>query len=126
MFDLWTFGSLGTTILLTTHYMDEAQHLADRVAVIADGVIVAEGTPETIGGRHDGAAVVAFRLTEPPVGMPAPFSGSGPDFRAEVDDPTAVLHALTSWAIATGVELDGLTVTRPSLEDVYLELTGDD
>ncbi len=106
--------------------MDEAQHLADRVAVIAGGVIVAEGPPDTIGGRHDGAAVVAFRLVDPPPGMPAPFTGVGPDFRAEVEEPTAVLHALTSWALAAGVELDGISVTRPSLEDVYLELTGDD
>jgi ABC-2 type transport system ATP-binding protein len=106
--------------------MDEAQHLADRVAVMADGHIVAEGTPESLGGRDEGHAIVSFRVSGPvPAGLPAPFAGDGPTFEAEVDHPTADLHRLTAWATSTGVELENLTVARPTLEDVYLRLTGD-
>ena len=117
--------SLGKTILLTTHYMDEAQSLADRVAVIAGGVIVAAGTPDTLGGRRDGGAMVAFRSLA--AGRPpAPFDvAAGPDgfIRVEVADLPAALNALTGWALREKAALDGLTVTRPSLEDVYLQLT---
>jgi len=117
--------ALGKTILLTTHYMDEAQNLADRVAVIAGGVIVALGTPDTLGGRGDSKAMVAFRATAGPR-PPAPFDavpGSDGFVRVEVADLPAELHALTGWAIQNRVALEGLTVTRPSLEDVYLQLT---
>jgi ABC-2 type transport system ATP-binding protein len=120
--------SLGKTILLTTHYMDEAQNLADRVAVISGGLIVAEGTPDTLGGRDDGTAVVAFRVAPGTTGMPVPFAGHVADdgsVSVEVDDPTAALHALTSWAMSAAITLEGLTVARPTLEDVYLELTGE-
>ena len=114
---------LGKTILLTTHYMDEAQQLADRVVVIARGRIIAEGTPDTLGRDH--TAVVSFRLPDGEDGAPLPAA-------AEVDrgtvrfrtaTPTRDLAPLLSWAAARDAELEGLTVARPTLEDVYLELT---
>ena len=130
-------AALGMTVLLTTHYMDEAQVLADRVAVIADGRIVAEGPPATLGHRDRDRARIRFRA---PAGVPAPSAPSlssaaapaalagspGPDGYTEIvtDDPVPVLHQLTGWAMGAGVALDGLEVTRPSLEDVYLTLTG--
>ncbi len=107
--------------------MDEAQNLADRVAVIAGGVIVAAGTPDTLGGRGDGGATIAFRAAAG-LRAPAPFDtppGSDGFVRVEVADPTPALHALTGWALSSGVNLEGLSVTRPSLEDVYLQLTRD-
>ena len=118
-------ASLGKTVLLTTHYMDEAQFLADRVAVIAGGRIVAEGPPATLGERDRAQARIRYRL---PAGVvpPVEFAGAaGNDGFVEVsvDDPVRALHALTGWAITSGVDLDGLEVTRPSLEDVYLSLT---
>lgn len=124
---LESLTSLGKTILLTTHYMDEAQHLADRIVVIDRGRIVAEGAPETLGGREDGLAVISFSLPGgvaleglPPIGS---LSMEGSGVRIETDTPTSVMHELTSWAIAQGIELERLEITRPSLEDVYLELT---
>jgi ABC-2 type transport system ATP-binding protein len=123
--------SLGTTILLTTHYMDEAQHLADRVVVMADGRVVAEGSPEKLGGTEARATTVSFRLPEGAASgdLPEPFTGvpaPGGVVEVEVADPTAALHAVTSWAVGRGVSLDGLAVTRPTLEDVYLALTDGD
>jgi ABC-2 type transport system ATP-binding protein len=119
-------SDLGKTVLLTTHYMDEAQHLADRVAVIAKGEIVAEGPPSTIGGRDLAESVIRFR--RPDGQLPAAVSGrireAGDDVELRVAEPTKALHELTSWALERGVELEGLQVTRPSLEDVYLDLTG--
>jgi ABC-2 type transport system ATP-binding protein len=123
--------SLGKTIVLTTHYMDEAQNLADRVAVIARGRIVAEGTPESIGGRADGESTIRFRASGVPSRELPETARSGYDEASgqvtiRTADPTPVLNALTGWALERGVELRSLTVERPSLEDVYLELTGDD
>jgi ABC-2 type transport system ATP-binding protein len=96
---------LGKTVLLTTHYLDEAQALADRVAIIKDGSILAEGEP---GALMPGAA--RYRVT---------YRGG----EHETDDPTALLHSLTAAALARDERLEDLRVTRPSLEDVYLELT---
>ena len=118
-------AALGKTVLLTTHYMDEAQHLADRVAVIAAGRIVAEGPPSTLGARHRAGARIRYRLP-PGVTAPAGLGGPvGPDGFTElrVQDLEVVLRDLTDWAIDEGLRLDGLEVTRPSLEDVYLSLT---
>jgi ABC-2 type transport system ATP-binding protein len=116
---------LGKTVLLTTHYMEEAQVLAHRVAVVAAGRVVAEGPPDTLGGRQASASRIRFRLPPgcDPGGLPRPAAVDGDGtvvLRSE--DPTRDLHALTGWALARGVELAGLSVTPPSLEDVYLEL----
>ncbi|MHB8438447.1 MAG: ABC transporter ATP-binding protein [Acidimicrobiales bacterium] len=117
---------LGKTVLLTTHYMEEAQALAGRVAVIAGGRIVAEGTPDSLGGRASMRPVIRFR--PPPGATPPPglAVAAGPDGQARCtpDDLTAALHQLTGWAIDGGFELTELEVLRPSLEDVYLQLTG--
>ena len=115
--------SLGKTILLTTHYMDEAQNLSDRIAVINGGVIVAEGTPETIGGRGDALTVIEFGAPESPQLPLGLRAGPGGLVRTETQDPTGILNTLTSWAVDNGIELSDLTVSRPSLEDVYLQLT---
>ncbi len=118
--------ALGKTILLTTHYMDEAQHLADRIAIIDRGKIVAEGTPETLGGRADGKSMIRFALPEgvDPEELPVAASTvDGDVVEVSAESATRALHELTSWAISRGLELEHLQVTRPSLEDVYLELT---
>jgi ABC-2 type transport system ATP-binding protein len=121
--------SLGKTILLTTHYMEEAQRLADRVAVVSGGRIVAEGAPGTLAGRELATAVISFR---PPAGaaleelpLPRDVGLERVDGRISfsTSTPTRDLRPLVLWAAARDRELDGLTVTRPSLEDVYLELT---
>jgi ABC-2 type transport system ATP-binding protein len=101
---------LGKTVFLTTHYMDEAQRLADRVTIIAAGEIVARGTPEGLGDRENGTATIRYR-------------SGGRDVVVETATPVKTLHELTGEALARGEELEGLEVTRPSLEDVYLELT---
>jgi ABC-2 type transport system ATP-binding protein len=120
-------AALGKTVLLTTHYMDEAQYLADQVAVISDGQIVAEGPPATIGNRERARARIRYRLADgavPPADLTAP---PGPEGLTELvpDDLTAALHRLTGWALEQHVPLTGLEVIRPSLEEVYLGLTGD-
>jgi ABC-2 type transport system ATP-binding protein len=118
-------AGLGKTVLLTTHFMDEAQFLADEVAVIAAGRIVARGAPATLGGRDSARAVVRFRLPEgtpPPEGLDVRLSGDG-SFECEPENLTAALHRLSGWAIDRGVELEALQIVRPSLEDVYLQLT---
>jgi ABC-2 type transport system ATP-binding protein len=100
---------LGKTVLLTTHYLDEAQELADRVAIVKDGRIVAEGPPRELVGVS-----APYRIT---------YELNGRRAEHETDDPTALLHRLTSEALERGERLENLHVTRPSLEEVYLELT---
>ena len=116
---------LGKTVLLTTHYMDEAQALADRVVMIAHGEIVAQGTPDEIGGRADADAQIRFRLPPGVVAADLPLAATveaGDIVRIDAALPTAALHELTAWALARGDELSHLSVSRPSLEDVYLQL----
>ena len=122
--------SLGKTVLLTTHYMDEAQALASTVAVISAGRIVASGPPDTLAGRDRLATRIGFTLDGAPPGRPLPVRAVPDGERlvvevGEATEVTRVLHELTGWALDAGVELAGLTVTRPTLEDVYLQLTGD-
>jgi ABC-2 type transport system ATP-binding protein len=106
------FRRLGKTILLTTHYLEEAELLTDRVAVIRDGLIVAHGTPAALTERTN-TTEIRYRR-------------NGREIVLETDAPTRVLHELTGQALAEGWELEGLRVRRPTLEDVYLELTGED
>jgi ABC-2 type transport system ATP-binding protein len=118
---------LGKTVFLTTHYMDEAQYLADRVAVIAGGRIVAEGPPGSLAGRDVAATVVRWRLPDgvedlPPGVAPGTITKEGL-VEIRTGDSTRTLHALTGWALERNIELKELSVTRPTLEDVYLELT---
>jgi ABC-2 type transport system ATP-binding protein len=103
---------LGKTVLLTTHYLDEAQALADRVAIIKDGKILAEGPPSSLGAGAE-RSFVSWR------------SPDGGEHTRETDDPTTLLHELTGEALARGERLEGLSVTRPSLEEIYLELTAE-
>jgi ABC-2 type transport system ATP-binding protein len=117
---------LGKTIFLTTHYMDEAEALADRIAVLRAGAIVAEGSPSNLGGRERAAYQISFA---PPAGLeldalplPARLLASG-RVLIEAEHVMPALQALSSWAIGQGVDVANLEVRRPTLEDVYLELT---
>ena len=120
----------GRTVVLTTHYMDEAQALADTVVVLAAGRIVASGPPDTLGGRDHGVSTVRFllpadaALAEVPLPADVAPVVRGGFVEFTVAEPTAVLHDLTRWALDRGEGLVGLSVVRPSLEDVYLTLTG--
>jgi ABC-2 type transport system ATP-binding protein len=100
---------MGKTVVLTTHYLDEAQTLADRVAIVKEGQIVAEGPPSDLGPGSSG-----YRVS---------YLASGSRVEVQTDDPTDLLHRLTGDALTRGERLEGLEVARPSLEDVYLELT---
>ena len=116
---------LGKTVVLTTHFMDEAQYLADRLAIIANGQIVAQGNPETLAGRDRMLATVHFSLP-PDAALPPQFdvtSQANNVFEVRTSQITQYLHELTSWALSAGVDLEDLRVERPTLEDVYLELT---
>lgn len=120
--------SLGKTVLLTTHYLDEAEQLANRVGVIISGKLVALGTPTEIGGRSTGSARVSFDLPGALAERPLPGVDADPT-RGETGvsyltaTPTALVAVLAAWAQSAGVEeLPGLTISRPSLEDVYLDM----
>ncbi len=106
-------AELGKTVLLTTHYLDEAQALCDRVAIVKDGRILAVGAPAQLGVGASSRYRVSWRDED------------GDMVSRETDDPTALLHQLTSAALARGTGLEDLSVSRPSLEDVYLELTAE-
>jgi ABC-2 type transport system ATP-binding protein len=117
---------LGKTILLTTHFMDEAQALANRLAIIDKGEIIAMGTPDEVIGAGSATSRIRFRLPErlePPAGLSAQRNGSAWEIQTET--PTRTIHELSGWALQTGAELADLEVTRRSLEDVYLQLTSD-
>jgi ABC-2 type transport system ATP-binding protein len=117
---------LGKTVFLTTHFMDEAQYLADRVAIITGGEIVAEGPPDTLAGRDAMKARIRYRV--PPASQEAPDLGqearADGSFEIRADDATRALYELTGWALEHGVRFETLDVSRPSLEDVYIDLTG--
>jgi ABC-2 type transport system ATP-binding protein len=105
--------SLGKTVLLTTHYLDEAEQLSDRVAVLRDGVIVREGTPSDLTGGELSEVEIRYRR-------------NGEEHVLRTSEPTRLLHELTGAALAAGEELAGLEVRRPTLEEVYLTLTADE
>jgi ABC-2 type transport system ATP-binding protein len=127
---------LGKTVFLTTHFMDEAEALADRIMILAAGKIVAQGTPQTIGGRAAGATVISFTLPpEVTAGELPVVPGQSPHLpgqaghpnhgrvEIEVSEPMPALQALTGWALERRLPLLDITVSRPSLEDIYLKLT---
>jgi ABC-2 type transport system ATP-binding protein len=128
---------LGKTVLLTTHFMDEAQYLADRLAVMVAGRIVAEGTPAEVVARRSTTTIVRIRLPQGAPVLPpelrALAAGAAQDggetsgglIDLRTDEPTPFLNRLTGWAVASGFAFDELTVARPSLEDTYLALTGE-
>jgi ABC-2 type transport system ATP-binding protein len=119
-------AGLGKTIFLTSHSMDEVQYVADRVVIIAGGKVVAHGSPDTLAGRQKAATSVRFQLAES-VDLPERLRQgariNGGVIELETQDPTRLLYDLTTWAVQAGVSLEALEVTRPSLEDVYLEIT---
>lgn len=123
--------SSGTTVLLTSHYLDEVQHLADRVGVMSHGHLVEEATPDALGGRDVAGTVISFRLPAALAGVQLP---AGPwdeperrngEIIMRTEQPTRVLLALTRWAVGLDAELEGLSVIRPSLEDTYLRIIGE-
>lgn len=120
-------ADLGKTVVLTTHFMDEAQYLADRVAVIAEGRIVATGTPAALRERDLASARIRYRRPDSPAHLPDDLAGGDPDADGfvEISSSNVVedLNRLTNWALEHDANLDGLEVTRPTLEDVYLSLT---
>ena len=123
--------NLGKTVFLTTHYMDEAENLADRIAVIAGGRIVAEGTPQTLGGRDSMRVAISFTLPDgvdavqlPDALRPLAERDHGGRVLLRSEAPLLHLQALANWALQRGFDLPDLDVRRPTLEDVYLSLTG--
>lgn len=129
---------LGSTVLLTTHYMDEAEHLADRIVVVSDGVIVADGTASHLADQVQLRTRVGWDTNEVPVAAianrwhstvrPAERAPGTPESMVvlETTEVTEVVHALTNWALANQARIDSLSVERPSLEDTFLRLSGSD
>ncbi len=126
--------SLGKSVFLTTHYMDEAQELADRVMILNGGEVVAYGTPEDLGDRSSEPTRITFTRpgTAPPIPVPLFPRGTVVDLDTpdgsvaiRTSEPTATLNQLTGWALENGIELEDIEVHRPSLEDTYLRLTGE-
>jgi ABC-2 type transport system ATP-binding protein len=124
--------SRGMTLMLTSHYLDEAQRLADRILIVNHGEIVAEGTPDQIGGRRSAAGTVTFDLPGsttasdlPPFAHDASVDVAGRTVRVTATDLVAASHAVTTWALEHNLELAGFQVTRPSLEDIYLSIIGE-
>jgi len=121
---------LGKTVFLTTHYMDEAEYLADRITVLSAGRIVAEGTPQTLGGRDHMTTAISFTLPDhvqardlPPGLSPLTEPGPGGSTVVHSKTPLAHLQMLGNWALGRGFDLPDLDVHRPTLEEVYLSLT---
>jgi ABC-2 type transport system ATP-binding protein len=122
---------LGKTVFLTTHYMDEAEYLADRITVLSAGHIVAEGTPRTLGGRDHMTTAISFTLPDhvqprdlPPGLSPLAEAGPGGSTVLHSESPLVHLQMLGNWALGRGFDLPDLDVHRPTLEEVYLSLTG--
>ena len=126
-----SLGELGKTVFLTTHYMEEAQTLADRVAIIKDGRIVAQGRPDELAGRQRAVTSIRFGLpygvatSELPAGIAARAVDRGGWLELGSREPVADLAELCGWALARGLTLEGLEAVRPSLEEIYLELTSE-
>ena len=118
---------LGKTVFLTTHYMDEAQYLAKRVAIIVDGKIVVEGPPSELVQTDATTTLIRFVVPPQAPSLPSELATNGvlngAVFEIHSPEPARALNVLTNWALEHSVDLDGLTVTRPTLEDVYLDIT---
>jgi ABC-2 type transport system ATP-binding protein len=116
--------ALGKTIVLTTHYLEEAEALADRIVVLNDGVIVAEGTPGLLGNRHEAPTRITFTAVAGVAleDLPVMVTDAGGRWTVSTTEPTRTLHLLTGWAVKREVELVGLAVAPPSLEEIYLEV----
>ena len=121
-----SLAALGKTVFLTTHYMDEAQYLAREVAIIAGGRIVAQGPPVSLAGRDTAATRIRFRLPDGanlPEAIDSQATKNDGVVEISTNDPTSTLYEVTGWALEQRIRLEALEVTRPSLEDVYLEIT---
>ena len=118
------FKNLGKTVLLTSHYMDEVEHIADRAAIMVQGKIVAEGTPRELA--KETSATISF-VTDDVKGLPSELAtvlvGSGNRYQLVTQEPTATMHKLTGWALERNVELQDLVMRRRTLEDAFVELT---